>query len=169
MAETPLTDSIEALTTYANQVTGASDTNLSDAVYTLAQGYGGGGNVLLLDRVEAEQGFDGKILQVDFPSNYADYDFFITYNHGATDINEWLYYPFNQTATTSEYTATQAEVFKDIVNVIYKSNGSYIYKLNNLDGNVITMQSNNFICMRTYNAGKILPGSYIELYGIKLN
>lgn len=40
MAETPLTDSIEALTTYANQVTGASDTNLSDAVYTLAQGYG---------------------------------------------------------------------------------------------------------------------------------
>lgn len=43
MAETPLTDSIEALTTYANQVTGASDTNLSDAVYTLAQGYGEGG------------------------------------------------------------------------------------------------------------------------------
>lgn len=43
MAETPLTDSIEALTTYANQITGASDTNLSDAVYTLVQGYGGGG------------------------------------------------------------------------------------------------------------------------------
>jgi len=43
MAETPLTDSIEALTTYANQVTGASDTNLSDAVYTLVQGYGSGG------------------------------------------------------------------------------------------------------------------------------
>lgn len=40
MAGTPLTDSIEALTNYANQVTGASDTNLSDAVYTLAQGYG---------------------------------------------------------------------------------------------------------------------------------
>ena len=45
MAGTPLTDSIEALTTYANQVTGASDTNLSDAVYTLVQGYGGGGGV----------------------------------------------------------------------------------------------------------------------------
>lgn len=42
MAGTPLTDSIEALTAYANQVTGASDTNLSDAVYTLAQGYSGG-------------------------------------------------------------------------------------------------------------------------------
>lgn len=37
---TPLTDSINALTTYANEVTGASDTNLSDAVHTLASGYG---------------------------------------------------------------------------------------------------------------------------------
>jgi hypothetical protein len=31
------------LTTYANEVTGASDTNLSDAVYSLAEGYGQGG------------------------------------------------------------------------------------------------------------------------------
>lgn len=38
----PLTDAIEALTTYANTVTGASDTTLSDAVATLANGYGGG-------------------------------------------------------------------------------------------------------------------------------
>ena len=42
---TPLTDSINALTTYANEVTGASDINLSDAVHTLASGYGGGGSV----------------------------------------------------------------------------------------------------------------------------
>jgi len=40
---TPLTDSINALTTYANEVTGASDTTLSDAVHTLASGYGGDG------------------------------------------------------------------------------------------------------------------------------
>lgn len=40
---TPLTDSINALTTYANSVTGESDTNLSDAVYSLASGYGQGG------------------------------------------------------------------------------------------------------------------------------
>lgn len=43
---TPLTDSINALTTYANEVTGGSDTNLSDAVHTLASGYGGGGSGL---------------------------------------------------------------------------------------------------------------------------
>ena len=41
---TPLTDSINALTTYVNEVTGASDTTLSDAVHTLASGYGGGGS-----------------------------------------------------------------------------------------------------------------------------
>lgn len=38
---TPLTDGINALTAYANEVTGASDTNLSDAVETLVAGYGG--------------------------------------------------------------------------------------------------------------------------------
>lgn len=43
MSTTPLTDAINALTTYSNTVTGASDTTLSDAVATLAAGYGGGG------------------------------------------------------------------------------------------------------------------------------
>ena len=43
---TPLTDSINALTTYANEITGGSDTNLSDAVHTLASGYGQGENWL---------------------------------------------------------------------------------------------------------------------------
>lgn len=37
---TPLTDGINALTAYANEVTGESNTNLSDAVETLAAGYG---------------------------------------------------------------------------------------------------------------------------------
>lgn len=46
---TPLTDSINALTTYANEVTGASDATLSDAVHTLASGYGGGEDYLAQD------------------------------------------------------------------------------------------------------------------------
>lgn len=40
---TPLTDAINALTTYANETTGASDTTLSAAVGSLVAGYGGGG------------------------------------------------------------------------------------------------------------------------------
>lgn len=43
---TPLTDAINALTRYANETTGASDTTLSDAVGTLVAGYGGGGSSL---------------------------------------------------------------------------------------------------------------------------
>lgn len=43
---TPLTDAITALTTYSNTVTGASDTDLSSAVATLAAGYGGGDDTL---------------------------------------------------------------------------------------------------------------------------
>ena len=39
---TPLTDAINALTTYANDITGKSDANLPDAVRSLADGYGGG-------------------------------------------------------------------------------------------------------------------------------
>lgn len=38
---TPLTDGINALTAYANEVTGAEDTTLSDAVGRLCEGYGG--------------------------------------------------------------------------------------------------------------------------------
>lgn len=47
----PLTDSINALTRYANSVTGASDTTLSEAVATLANGYGGGGGFSVDDIV----------------------------------------------------------------------------------------------------------------------
>lgn len=39
---TPLTTAIQSLTTYANEVTGGSDTTLSAAVATLAEGYGNG-------------------------------------------------------------------------------------------------------------------------------
>lgn len=49
MSTTPLTDAINSLTTYANEVTGASDTNLSDAVATLASGYGSGSGYDLED------------------------------------------------------------------------------------------------------------------------
>ena len=49
MPSTPLTDAIVALTTYANTVTGESDTTLSAAVETLIDGYGGGSVPNFLD------------------------------------------------------------------------------------------------------------------------
>lgn len=69
---TPLTDSINALTTYANEVTGQSDTTLSDAVHTLASGYGQGENWLKNVR-SLYHLFDGvdfsEILVLDFEGN----------------------------------------------------------------------------------------------------
>ena len=59
---TPLTDSINALTTYANEVTGASDTTLSDAVHTLANGYGGGGTISVIKKDVNFIDYDGTIL-----------------------------------------------------------------------------------------------------------
>lgn len=43
----PLTDAINALTRYANETTGASDPDLSSAVRTLCDGYGGGSSETL--------------------------------------------------------------------------------------------------------------------------
>lgn len=42
MVEKILTPKIEALTAYANEITGKNDTTLSDAVHSLGGGYGGG-------------------------------------------------------------------------------------------------------------------------------
>lgn len=53
----PLTDGINALTAYANTVTGESDTTLSDAVASLADGYGQG------------SGSDYEGLEVQYNSN----------------------------------------------------------------------------------------------------
>ena len=54
MSTTPLTDAINALTQYANETTGASDTTLSDAVGTLVAGYGGGGGYTIDDIASTE-------------------------------------------------------------------------------------------------------------------
>jgi len=43
MSSTPGADQLQALITFSNQTTGGSDTKISDAVATLASGYGGGG------------------------------------------------------------------------------------------------------------------------------
>lgn len=48
---TPLTDGINALTAYANEVTGESNTNLSDAVESLVAGYSGNSEEELLLKV----------------------------------------------------------------------------------------------------------------------
>lgn len=60
-SNTPLTDAINALTQYANETTGASDTTLSDAVGTLVAGYGGGGSGWTTDGIADRSEPNGAI------------------------------------------------------------------------------------------------------------
>lgn len=55
MSTTPLTDAINALTTYSNETTGESDTTLSAAVATLIAGYGGGGGYDINDIADGSE------------------------------------------------------------------------------------------------------------------
>ena len=59
---TPLTDAINALTQYANETTGASDTTLSDAVGTLVAGYGGGGSGWTTDGIATNTEPNGALV-----------------------------------------------------------------------------------------------------------
>ena len=69
---TPLTDRIEALTSQANAVTGASDTTLTDAVERLCEGYGGGDgqDVVITETVTGVTQLAKQILKGFEPSAY---------------------------------------------------------------------------------------------------
>lgn len=61
-----LTSRIQALTAYANEVTGESDTTLADAVATLASGYGGGGTGITDGIVVKGISSNGRMTSADF-------------------------------------------------------------------------------------------------------
>lgn len=67
--QSDLADGIDALTTYANGITGESDTNLSDAVASLGDGYGGG------------SGYPGIEIKTNSSGQITDYIF-----HGMDEI-----------------------------------------------------------------------------------
>ena len=101
---TPLTDSINALTTYANEVTGASDTNLSDAVHTLASGYGGGSATLITKTITANGTYSAEDDNAD---GYSGVTVNVPTGGGAsswTKVAETTY----QVSTTNTTTATVA-------------------------------------------------------------
>ena len=61
---TPLTDGINALTAYANEVTGESNQTLSDAVESLVAGYGQGGGEL--SELDIYAGLNASLQNVSF-------------------------------------------------------------------------------------------------------
>lgn len=97
----PLTDAINALTRYANEVTGQSDTNLSDAVRTLCDGYGGGGGLETLGTFQVTENTHSFTVNFD-PSWAGKYDTFIIYSKLRLTAYDWIYFGMD-TTTPSLY------------------------------------------------------------------
>lgn len=116
---TPLTDSINALTTYANEVTGASDTTLSDAVYSLASGYGGGSTSNIVTGT-FKGTTTGAAMDVDiaYAGNGYPLNVMIYPKEGAYDANSTIY-TLLQRSCTILYVA-----IKDYVSTALDYNGT---------------------------------------------
>lgn len=169
MSTTPLTDAINALTQYANETTGASDTTLSDAVGTLVAGYGGGGGggpISLLDTLTVST--DSRTYNLDL-TPYASYDFVYVYGNVTLSAADWLYFVQNGSSPsggtyTNQNIAHQTGLVYERVKVIGLPNAKNIFPTSNSFQSNETATTNMFIY--TYNASRtIKAGSKFYVFG----
>ena len=163
--QTPLTDAINALTTYANTVTSASDTTLSDAVATLAAGYGGGGSspVTVIDTITVSA---QRAAQIDVTADWDGYDFIVVAPNVTLSASDWLYLAIDNT-TSSIYTSGSALSFDEKYSAILQKpnrwQGAWFC------GNVTPKQLSTFdsyIYFYTYSPTKTMTGTF-TVYGVK--
>jgi len=159
-----LTSRIQALTAYANEVTGESDTTLSDAVATLAEGYGSGGGsggLTLLDTVTFS---DVRGQRVNINSTwYSTYTLILIVPSITLSASDWIY--FNTTGENSggSYFAVSALTFDSDFSSI-GSSGRFATLRSTGNSPV---PSDNFIYYYTYTASKTMSGKF-DIYGITL-
>ena len=111
-SNTPLTDAINALTQYANETTGASDTTLSDAVGTLVAGYGGGGGGLTqLYNLTLAQ--NTRTVTINFTADMkaCDFLFIVVSGELVTSSYDWVYWDVDSTAFGQNNYTRQTKVF----------------------------------------------------------
>ena len=176
MSTTPLTDAIEALTRYANETTGASDTTLSDAVGTLVAGYGGGGGGGLTKLAEYTPNLvRGQQVDID-PTWFDTYDSVIiipnlSFYQNGSPTSDWLRIAADNTSG-SEYTggswASVGPEYSLYIWGIHGGNG-YAYRwIANAAGqnaNVKGSVVNNYLYYYAEAAAKTISGA-ITVYGI---
>lgn len=172
----PLTDAIEALTTYANTVTGASDTTLSDAVATLASGYGGGGGGILELIGTETVTQSARTFSIDM-TPYNSYDVILVKADCQTSASTWIYTKFNTTEpSTQGYSYVgQYSTFTDVFYVLIRSikpgkTFHHVLTLSTYGGNGNAYLNTNVtltnLFMTAYEEStNILAGSKFYLYG----
>lgn len=165
-----LANGITALTTYANEITGESDTNLSDAVRSLADGYGQGGSSLTkLGTIEISE--NTRSMSVVPQSNWFDYDFLIVKYDLTLSASDWLYASTTnlKTSGTNTYSTKSALTYKYVGAVeLNSSDGSCIFLMPNFvaNGAKVTVSSGQTLYLYTYSSSKtILSGSSVTIYG----
>lgn len=168
---TPLTDGINALTAYANEVTGASDTNLSDAVESLVAGYGGGSSSLLRSVVPST---DSKECVIEINNDWLDkYNSFAVKCHVCYTASggEWLYYLWNTKSYSGLYypSPSRTTALFDTF-FVFENTGSKVVFPNNeairsQGAEYPVLESGNYICIKLY-ANNYSDGSRFELYGM---
>ena len=168
MAETPLTDSIEALTTYANQVTGASDTNLSDAVYTLAQGYGESD---LLQTIKLTE--NSYRITYNIPDNaFTKYKAILMVVYVAAGSNiDWFYGYFNGLNDSAPYVGSSVATIPgaQVITLRKEENGWQCVILGHNGGPVKQPKATgNYLGARCYADGKYFAaGTVAYVIGIE--
>lgn len=130
----PLTDSINALTRYANSVTGQSDTTLSEAVATLADGYGGGdfetgtiiGDNAISKTIPVSKLYTNFIIYwTDPKQTHANGDVILA--GGTSSI--YFAIAYSDTGTNArinvEYTGTRLKFYDTHIDIQFVANGGY--------------------------------------------
>lgn len=169
---TPLTDAINALTTYSNTVTGASDTTLSDAVATLAAGYGGGGGggptKLAELSVNGVRGY-----KVDIDASWLSYPLIILAPNLTFNVSDWLYIAADNTSGGNYTNGSWPSITPANSLVLWglaNSNGHAFRWLNTKTGQSAGTGGDkvtSYLYYYMYNAAHTMTGT-ITVYGVSL-
>ena len=188
----PLTDSILALTRYANEVTGASDQTLSDAVRTLCDGYGqgGGGSVSqdadgyivlpvdgsatvakleLLNEITLTEAVHSVMVDAsEFLDDYSEFFWYANATLSANDYTYVRYYDRQNRGKNPQWITQRTVLDMSIGNAYNIGSGQMV---NCLGGGIwqtdVSMQFAKFEAWLYVGANNFLEGSKFKLYGVK--
>ena len=117
-------DRLEALLTYANSVTGASDTSLGDAIETLANGYGQGGGEQIYYSPSGQMYYENMEVPIENYNNEIP-----SYNH-CTNMVNFSAPNFNVTKKSNAYQIGYNDNLETLFLPKWQNVGNFNFSLN---------------------------------------